>query len=190
MRFYIDHFLLRTGASFSFVSIFLLTFLHTLLVCFWNFIFSSIVTPNSSIQVLNFNSSASSPAAGHVSPSRIIPLGNKKRQFQFEPFSKRTRWCYQGNSLISKNPSRTFSRNIHFSFSRTSRAANTFATLLIIEMLMNCIFNQINGAFHNYLSLYIGDNNNNTTFAGSYCLFVTLVVIFAPQCLFCLLFFP
>ena len=104
MRFYIDHFLLRTGASFSFVSIFLLTFLHTLLVCFWNFIFSSIVTPNSSIQVLNFNSSASSPAAGHVSPSRIIPLGNKKRQFQFEPFSKRTCWCYQGNSLISKYP--------------------------------------------------------------------------------------
>ena len=28
-------------------------------------------------------------------------------------------------------------------------------TLLIIEMLMNCIFNQINGAFHNYLALYI-----------------------------------
>ena len=30
-------------------------------------------------------------------------------------------------------------------------------------MLMNCIFNQINGDFHNYLSLYIGDNDNNTT---------------------------
>ena len=29
-------------------------------------------------------------------------------------------------------------------------------TLLIIEMLMNCIFNQINGAFHNYFALYIG----------------------------------
>ena len=37
-----------------------------------------------------------------------------------------------------------------------SRAANAFAALLIIEMLMNCIFNQINSAFHNYLSLYIG----------------------------------
>ena len=43
---------------------------------------------------------------------------------------------------------------------RTSRAANMFAALLIIEMLMNCIFNQINRAFHNYLSLYIGDNDN------------------------------
>ena len=62
-----------------------------------------------------------------------------------------------------------------------SRAANTFAALLIIEMLMNCIFNQINGAFHNYLSLYIGNNDNNTTFVGSYCLFVTLVVTFAPS---------
>ena len=61
----------------------------------------------------------------------------------------------------------------------TCRAANTFAVLLIIEMLMNCIFNQINGAFHNYLSLYIGDNDNNTTFVGSYCLFVALVVTFA-----------
>ena len=60
--------------------------------------------------------------------------------------------------------------------SRTSRAANTFAALLIIEMLMNCIFNQINGAFHNYLSLYIGDNDNNTTFVESYCLFVALLV--------------
>ena len=49
--------------------------------------------------------------------------------------------------------------------------ANTSAALLIIKMLMNCIFNQINGAFHNYLSLYIGDNDNNTT----YCLFVVLV---------------
>ena len=46
------------------------------------------------------------------------------------------------------------------------------AGLLIIEMLMNCIFNQINGAFYNYLSLYIGDNDNNTTFVESYCLFV------------------
>ena len=46
------------------------------------------------------------------------------------------------------------------------------ASLLIIEMLMNCIFNQINGAFYNYLSLYIGDNDNNTTFVESYCLFV------------------
>ena len=64
---------------------------------------------------------------------------------------------------------------------RTSRAANTFAALLIIEMLMNCIFSQINGAFHNYLSLYIGDNDNNTTFVGSYCLFVALVVTFAPS---------
>ena len=45
-------------------------------------------------------------------------------------------------------------------------------------MLTNCIFNQINGAFHNYLSLYIGDNVNNTTFAGSYCLFVAIVVTF------------
>ena len=27
-----------------------------------------------------------------------------------------------------------------------------FAALLIIEMLMNCILNQINGTFHNYLS--------------------------------------
>ena len=45
----------------------------------------------------------------------------------------------------------------------------------------NCIFNQINGAFHNYLSLYIGDNDNNTTFVGSYCLFVALVVTFAPS---------
>ena len=44
---------------------------------------------------------------------------------------------------------------------------------------MNCIFNQINGAFHNYLSLYIGDNDNNTTFLGSFCLFVALVVTFA-----------
>ena len=34
----------------------------------------------------------------------------------------------------------------------------------IIEMLMNCIFNQINGAFHSYLSLYISDNNNDMTF--------------------------
>ena len=41
---------------------------------------------------------------------------------------------------------------------RTSRGINTFAALLIIEMLMNCIFNQINGALHNYLTLYIGDN--------------------------------
>ena len=48
-----------------------------------------------------------------------------------------------------------------------SRAANTFAAPLIIEVLRNCIFNQINGAFHNYLSLYIGDNDNNTTFVGS-----------------------
>ena len=55
---------------------------------------------------------------------------------------------------------------------RTSWAGDTFAALLIIEMLMNCIFNQINGAFPNYLSLYIGDNDNNTTFVGSYCLFV------------------
>ena len=37
---------------------------------------------------------------------------------------------------------------------------------------MNCIFNQINGAFRNFLSLYIGDNN--TTFVGSHCLFVAL----------------
>ena len=50
---------------------------------------------------------------------------------------------------------------------RTSRAANMFSTLLVIEMPMNCIFNQINGAFHNYLSFYIGDNNS-TTFGGSY----------------------
>ena len=56
-----------------------------------------------------------------------------------------------------------------------------FATLLIIEMLMNCIFNNINGTFHNYLSLYIGDNNNNTTFVGKYCLFVALVVTLAPS---------
>ena len=34
---------------------------------------------------------------------------------------------------------------------RTSWAANT----LYAEMLINCIFNQINGAFHNYLSLYM-----------------------------------
>ena len=57
---------------------------------------------------------------------------------------------------------------------RTSRAANTFAALLIIEMLMNCIFNQINGAFRNFLSLYISDNDNNTTFVGSHYLFVAL----------------
>ena len=49
---------------------------------------------------------------------------------------------------------------------RTSRAANTFAALLIIEMLMNCIFNQINSSFHNYLALYIGDNDNNTNIQG------------------------
>ena len=49
-----------------------------------------------------------------------------------------------------------------------SRAANTFVALLIIEMLKNCIFNQINGAFRNFLSLYIGDNDNNTTFVGSH----------------------
>ena len=53
--------------------------------------------------------------------------------------------------------------------------------LLIIEMLMNFINNQINGAFHNYLSLYIGDTDNNTTFVGSYYLFVALVVTFAPS---------
>ena len=64
---------------------------------------------------------------------------------------------------------------------RSSRAANTFAALLIIEMLMKCIFNQINGAFHNYLSLYIGDNDNNTTFVGWFCLFVALLVTFAPS---------
>ena len=50
--------------------------------------------------------------------------------------------------------------------SRTSRAANTFAALLIVEMLMNCIFNQINSSFHNYLALYIGDNDNNTNIQG------------------------
>ena len=48
----------------------------------------------------------------------------------------------------------------------------------------DCIFNQINGAFHNYLSLYIGDNDNNTTFVGSYCLFVALVVTFVKQSLY------
>ena len=48
-------------------------------------------------------------------------------------------------------------------------------------MLMNCIFNQINGAFHNYLSLYIGNNDINTTFVGSYCLFVVLVVTLTPS---------
>ena len=53
--------------------------------------------------------------------------------------------------------------------------------LLIIEMLMNFINNEINGAFHNYLSLYIGDTDNNTTFVGSYYLFVALVVTFAPS---------
>ena len=49
-----------------------------------------------------------------------------------------------------------------------SRAANTFAALLIVEMLMNCIFNQINSSFHNYLALYIyiGDNDNNTNIQG------------------------
>ena len=46
-----------------------------------------------------------------------------------------------------------------------------FAALLIVEILMSCIFNQINGAFHNYLSLYIGDDDNNTAFVRSYCLF-------------------
>ena len=67
---------------------------------------------------------------------------------------------------------------------RTSEAANTFAALLIIEMLMNCIFNQINGAFHNYLSLYIG--NNDTTQATNkqyvlqkscYCLIYTFIIL-------------
>ena len=48
-------------------------------------------------------------------------------------------------------------------------------------MLMNFIFNKINCAFHNYLSLYIGDNDNNKTFVRSYCLFVALVVTFAPS---------
>ena len=53
---------------------------------------------------------------------------------------------------------------------------------MIIEMLMSYIFNQINGAFHNYLSLYIGDNDS-TTFVRSYCiLFICrLVVTFAPE---------
>ena len=50
---------------------------------------------------------------------------------------------------------------------------------------MNCIFNQINSSFHNYLSLYIGDNDNNTSFVGSYCLFVALVVTFAPYYYMC-----
>ena len=45
---------------------------------------------------------------------------------------------------------------------------------------MNCIFNQINGAFHNYLSSYTCDNDDNTTFVVSYYLFVALVVTFAP----------
>ena len=53
--------------------------------------------------------------------------------------------------------------------------------LLIIEMLMNFINNQINCAFHNYLSLYIGDTDNNTTFVGPHYLFVALVVTFAPS---------
>ena len=60
---------------------------------------------------------------------------------------------------------------------RTSLAGNTFVTLLIIEMIMNGIFSKINDAFHNYLSLYIGDNVNNTTFVGSYCLFVAIVYL-------------
>ena len=38
-----------------------------------------------------------------------------------------------------------------------------------IILLMNCILNQINGAFHNYLALYIGDNDSNTTFVRSNC---------------------
>ena len=59
----------------------------------------------------------------------------------------------------------------------TSLDENTFAALLIIEMPMNCIFNHIYGTFHNYLSFYIGDNDNN--FVASYWLFVAFVVIFA-----------
>ena len=46
---------------------------------------------------------------------------------------------------------------------------------------MNYIINQINGAFHNYLSLYISDNDNNTTFIRLCCLFVARVVTFAPS---------
>ena len=33
---------------------------------------------------------------------------------------------------------------------------------------------------YNYLALYIEDNVNNITFAGSYCLFLALVVKFSP----------
>ena len=62
---------------------------------------------------------------------------------------------------------------------RCSGDANTFAALLIIEMPMNFIFNKSSGAFHDYLSSYIGDNDNNTVFVWSYCLFVAILVTFA-----------
>ena len=39
----------------------------------------------------------------------------------------------------------------------------------------------LNGVFHDYLSLYISDNDNNENFVWSYCLFVALIVTFGSS---------
>ena len=58
-----------------------------------------------------------------------------------------------------------------------------FAALLIIDMLMNCLFNQINGAFHNYLFLYIGVTTRATN--KQYALQKSCYrLIYTIQCLF------
>ena len=59
---------------------------------------------------------------------------------------------------------KTCKRRVMTNYSRT---ANTFAALLIIEMLMNYVsLTRLMVTFIYFVSLYIGDNDNNTTFVG------------------------